>query len=264
MKTLFAGPFVGEFGFELFEWQGYIRNISKEFDRTIICSRPGHRLLYKDFCDEFIEFEPGCYDCAGWTNYGYKYHGGIHEKYNPNKIVYIDNESDAYELKNHQQDFVSFNDSVSDFEKTDIIIHPRKITMNDDYKKSRNWSKDNWIILVDKLLENGLSVGCIGLKKCAEYIEKTKDLMDVDLETLSKVLSNAKMVVGSSSGPMHFASLCQCPQLVWTSNLPGIGFGNKENYEFKWNIFNTKVKVYEEEGWNPNPYKINELIWELM
>ena len=32
MKTLIAGPWVGEFGWELAAWQGYIRALSKNFD----------------------------------------------------------------------------------------------------------------------------------------------------------------------------------------------------------------------------------------
>ena len=49
MSTLFAGPFIGEFGMELFTWQGHIRELSKKFDKTIVSSRPMYKFLYKDF-----------------------------------------------------------------------------------------------------------------------------------------------------------------------------------------------------------------------
>ena len=57
MKTLIAGPWVGEFGWELFAWQGYLRALSRKFDKTIIISRTASKALYDDFADEFISFD---------------------------------------------------------------------------------------------------------------------------------------------------------------------------------------------------------------
>ena len=56
MSILFAGPWVGEFGWELFGWQAKIRKLAKEYDKTIISSRECNRYLYSDFSDEFIPF----------------------------------------------------------------------------------------------------------------------------------------------------------------------------------------------------------------
>lgn len=57
-KVLVAGPWVGEFGWELFTWQGYIRSLSEKFDKTIVLSRPSSKFLYTDFCDIFIDAHP--------------------------------------------------------------------------------------------------------------------------------------------------------------------------------------------------------------
>ena len=65
-STLLAGPWVGEFGWELFCWQGIVRSISKDFDKTIVIGRPGHGTIYEDFCDDFIEFDPASYHTDGW------------------------------------------------------------------------------------------------------------------------------------------------------------------------------------------------------
>ncbi len=35
-KLLLAGPWVGEFGWELFCWQGHLRRISKNYNKTIV------------------------------------------------------------------------------------------------------------------------------------------------------------------------------------------------------------------------------------
>jgi len=39
MKKLIAGPWVGEFGWELFAWQAYVRALSRNFDHTTIISQ---------------------------------------------------------------------------------------------------------------------------------------------------------------------------------------------------------------------------------
>jgi len=252
MSTLFAGPFVGEFGFELFEWQGYLREMAKDYDEVIISSRTKHEIIYKDFCTKFVPFDAELRKCAGWTNYDFKYKGGLHEIFRPTKIIYIDNEGDANEtFKGVVPKFISYGEKILDF-KVDIIIHARMVlSMNDSYKLSRNWSKVKWESLIKKIQANGLTIGSIGVSGFSEYIEGTKNFMDLDLEKLSNVLSSSKVIVGPSSGPMHFATLCKCPQFVWTSNVHGIGNQNRSNYEKFWNPFSTKTYIYDDGGWDP-------------
>jgi len=56
-ETLLAGPWVGEFGWELCCWQGYIRKLSKKYTKTIVICREGHDFLYKDFADEIYNLD---------------------------------------------------------------------------------------------------------------------------------------------------------------------------------------------------------------
>ena len=58
MSKLIVGPWVGEFGWELYAWQGYIRALSRNFEHTTIISRPGSEALYSDFCDKFVPWSP--------------------------------------------------------------------------------------------------------------------------------------------------------------------------------------------------------------
>ena len=53
-KHLLAGPWVGEFGWELFVWQAYIRSLSEIYDETYVICRKSSEPLYKDFTDKFI------------------------------------------------------------------------------------------------------------------------------------------------------------------------------------------------------------------
>ena len=57
-RTLIAGPWVGEFGWELFAWQAYIRSLSRHFEKTVVISRPNSKSLYEDFVDDFVSFTP--------------------------------------------------------------------------------------------------------------------------------------------------------------------------------------------------------------
>src|SRR5215471_10441179 len=56
--TYFAGPWVGEFGWELCCWQGWLRRRAHLGDRIIASSRPGHEALYEDFAIDFVPFVP--------------------------------------------------------------------------------------------------------------------------------------------------------------------------------------------------------------
>jgi SAM-dependent methyltransferase len=59
------------------------------------------------------------------------------------------------------------------------------------------------------------------------------------------MMAASKLVIGPSSGPMHLASLCKTPHLVWTGKQwsSTIKAFNDERYTWKWNPFRTKCKV---------------------
>jgi ADP-heptose:LPS heptosyltransferase len=261
MRTLFCGPFIGEFGWELFGWQGYIRRLSREYDRTIVASRSRNEFLYRDFCSEFVPFDTDINNCAGWTNYNFQnYAGTLHQRYNPDKVIFVDNPGAGIdEFGELSQEFHPYGQKDPTID-VDIVIHARNINVNDSFKTSRNWPLDKWNSVVSRLVHDGVKVASIGLSSSAFLLSRTQNYMDLDLECLSNVLASAKLALGPSSGPMHFASLCKCPHVVWTSNQQGLGAENKENYERNWNPFGTRAIVYEAEGWNPSVTNIYELL----
>ena len=68
----------------------------------------------------------------------------------------------------------------------------------------------------------------------------------ISLKELVGIFSNAKLIAGPSSGPMHLASLCGATHLVWSTEY------NRVRYERDWNPFKTPVIFHNEGGWNPN------------
>lgn len=253
---LLAGPWIGEFGWELFCWQGYIRSISEKFDKTIVVGRPGHKILYEDFCDEYIEFDPESFKTNGWrceTTKKFKFYKIKHDKYVSGDFdigFQYNGINFGLSDKFKSQKFFKYK-SNSDVH-FDILIHPRnKITGSE-----RNWYKDSWIELV-KLLKD-YKIGVIGNSESFDIKHNTIDLRNIDLKNLIGIINNSKLVVGPSSGPMHLASLCNKKHLVWSSNF------NKLRYEKLWNPFNTEVVFYDKEDWNPSFKNIYKLIVENM
>ena len=72
--------FIGEFGYELLNWQGTVRKwvnlYKKDTDKIIICSRKGLQSLY-EFADYYIDISElesynytigDCYTCYVFTN----------------------------------------------------------------------------------------------------------------------------------------------------------------------------------------------------
>ncbi len=49
-RTLIVVPYVGEFGWELMNWQGRVRHLARldDFERVVVCAQPDRRPLYAD------------------------------------------------------------------------------------------------------------------------------------------------------------------------------------------------------------------------
>jgi ADP-heptose:LPS heptosyltransferase len=253
-KILLAGPWVGEFGHELFCWQAYVRKLSREFKKTIIVGRPGHKYLYEDFCSEYIEFDPKSYKTNGRFCIDAESPSDIIK--NIDHTFYFDGNFDigvSYSKKEPKNNLLL---SIQEFYKYefkgnknyDLIFHCRNKSTGPD----RNWSKECWHKLYESLPAR-LKIACIGNSE-AFYIEGTDDLRGIEIKELVGILNQSKLIIGPSSGPMHLASLCGMTHLVWSIEY------NRRRYESEWNPFKTKVIFHSDGGWNPDFKQINKLI----
>lgn len=266
-KILLAGPWVGEFGWELFCWQGYVRNLSKNYDKTIVIGRPTNEFLYSDFADEYIKFDPESFKTDAWRCHGAKsakhiidntthtdYLSGnfdIGMRYTQNGVV------DTKNLFFSEQTFINYQSDKEipePFNKDgyDIIFHCRNKTTGPE----RNWSYEQWVELKKHIGENK-KIACIGNNE-AFHIPNTDDLRNIDLDVLVSVMNKSKLILGPSSGPIHLASLCGLKHLVWSTEY------NRVRYEKDWNPLKTTVIFYSDGGWKPRPIKIAEIVDELV
>jgi len=262
-KILLAGPWVGEFGWELFCWQGFIRKLSKQYDRTVVIGRPTNEFLYKDFCDQYIRFDPESFATDAWNCHGAK--SALNVVNNIPHTDYISGNFDIGMRYTHDgvvdtknlffkgQEYVQYSSDSPISNKFnsdgyDVLFHGRNKSTGSD----RNWSYKQWCELKEELGDDIL-IGCIGNHE-SFHIPGTDDLRSIDLDELISIMNKSELIVGPSSGPMHLASLSGLKHLVWSTEY------NRVRYESHWNPLNTEVIFYSNGDWNPDPKKIAEII----
>jgi len=265
MAKLFAGPYVGEFGWLLFGWQGFLRSMSKDYDHVAIAGREDHRIFYEDFVDEYIPYEPM----------------GIHTRYTKCKDEHVPAEFyDPFQgydkiipaqtqlvswsqsrgffhynqqyVGDHKQEFRRFGNSKDNL--FDIIFHARDTEKCGS--KGRNWGQRRWDRLYEKF--KGEKVVFIGSKEEAYCPIGAPDLRGMRLRYVIDIIAGAKVVVGGSSGPIHLASLCGTPHVVWGHPL------NKRRYEQDWNPLKTPVRFHGADYWRPSVDTVEGLVVDVL
>ncbi len=249
---LIAGPFFGEFGWELCAWQGVIRVMSKNYDHTIVYGLPGHQYLYEDFMDEYIEFDPKGTEPNMWMNNGDNFELPMHHRgsrwIKPQQFVGLPDSP--------RQEFIKFG---AGGERTMVAYHARNLTKyGSGYM---NWDLKSW----HELLDHYSNVICIGTKTGSDYAGGV-DIRGSSLEETCDALSKCSVLIGPSSGAIHLGSLCGTPHVVWSGHVR-----NKLRYEEWWNPLNTPVRVIcpengpwdKKEEWQPTPKEIIDEVYLL-
>lgn len=263
MRVLFAGPWVGEFGWELFCWQAAIRHMAKtaNFDKIFVSSSPQNEAIYADFCDEYVPYTLNSYKRNGYLCEDYV-DDFDHKKYlsckHTNVIIPPNTRICNYNtvrgwVNQPPQKFIKFGNLSAD--GYDIIFHCRNRRWNNKSIKFRNWSIDNWELLFSKL-GTTYKIACIGTKEESFHIDGTHDLRGIPLSELCDVLRSSKILITPSSGPGHLASLCGCPHLIWS------GDNNEARYTKDWNPFKTPC-YYIGGSWNPDANTIYNTLMEI-
>jgi len=271
-SKLYVEPFVGEFGWELFCWQGGIRRMSKSFDETHVECRIGREMLYKDFATSISSYRGMVPENVNmWMNEGFVYEGPLrncevgdtqvmssHHPEGVKPFIVYDWRQKRPSKGFKEQDFIKFGRTQQ--HKIDVLIHFRGVRhAGTDFK---NYSHKKMHQLVDILRMRYSTVGFIGgiwddFIRCAGVY----DLRCIPLESLCDFMHDAKVVVGASSGPIHLASLCGTPTVTWY----GAPCTEKHavRHTHHWNPFHTTVGTIYNKDWNPDPLEIVEAIEQV-
>lgn len=267
--NIVIGPWIGEFAYEFMCHVGHVRRILKEntFEKVVIASRTGHRYLYLD-CGKFEYLTYG--DDITQTDMFYAQ--DVKPMPASSKLAHylMNSEFEWYHPKPltpeqfDAQEFIPYGIQSRRIPQYDVIIHAR----NTDKCGSnyRNWARKNWLDLIQYLLLHEYKIACIGTKHAAMGFEGVDDYRGERLNKICDLLRNARSIVGPSSGPMHLASLCLCPQVVWTDNkIQGaINNTNRFRYETLWNPFDIETRVLDEDNWHPPVEKVIKAVEELL
>jgi ADP-heptose:LPS heptosyltransferase len=249
LNALIAGPWLGEFGWELFGWHAYIRYLAKteSFQKIITISRDRNRLLYEDFSDHILNDErTGKCSISKFNNINVEYTKQMKEQLNEITKQYTctwiyPNDDLCFSCINSDKNsFIQFG-KFNEKYKFNVIFHLRNVK----HTNSRNYSEKKWEKIIKWCMDNNLKIATIGLSSQTLSLDAGTNLKDISLKTLSDVLYSSQCIVGPSSGPMHFATLCKCPQIVWTDNSRVLRgkHTNRQRYENLWNPFNIKTMI---------------------
>lgn len=247
-KTLFAGPWLGEFGWELLSWQGFVRAQSRHYERTVVYCPAGREALYADFASQII---PHVFKGTSETDRMKEPAVMAEALASARALLPADADLLAPPLgfqPVHRQEFVAYGKRKPELE-TDILFHPRGRT----FGAYRNWDTDKWQDLISRLSAAGYRLGCLGVRSATAPVEGSfADYRDKPLAETLDVIASARLVLGPSSGPMHLASLCRTPHLVWTDRgRHARGHTNRYKYESWWNPLKTRALVLDEHGFDP-------------
>lgn len=231
-----AGYWLGEFGWELMTWVPYLRRLARDNEILVGCEE-SHWPLYEDFatkaefCDGNVSAKNMWYHDGGEVS-GIK--GGIA----PSKEI----------CHSKEREYIKYGRKIQAYENL-VVVHARATkNMRTGY---RNWPDERWDAVCGAISAKGFDVWSIGTAGGARCVKGTYDMRGLSLGYVMNILASAKACIGPSSGPMHLASLCGCPHLVWTDDQKQVvGCTNRDRYEKLWNPFDTPVRVIDS-GWQP-------------
>lgn len=250
-RTLLAGPWGGEFGWEIMTWIPALRHKAQRYKNSIVVCREEMAPLY-DFAQAYIPYtKTGKTDRWLLNGKKVKIKKEIIERYNGATILQP-SKSVCYNSPKLYKAYGNYTESCGLERETgyDIVIHARAMTKYGQQKL--NWPVEKYTELLNQITpKRAMSMGT---KSGAHWIPDTIDGRDIPIEALCVILANSKVCVGTSSGPMHLASLCKCPHVVMTGNekLKSLHYhNNRWRYEKWWNPFGTPVEVVDKHGWKP-------------
>ncbi len=257
--VLFAGPWAGEFGWELMSWQGFVRKLSRAYRRTEVCCPEGHEALYADFAHAVHPHRlRGVAEC-----------NALHAIQNPEELARIaalvPPDCDHLRPLGYQpfarQEIIRFGRRAAP-PSIDVLFHARGRAFGAD----RNWSAANWETLLPRLQSKGYRLGALGLRNATLSPGGAwSDFRDRPLSETLDLIASARLVIGPSSGPMHLASLCGTPHVVWTDRgRYARGHTNRDKYEWWWNPLRTRVAVLDEQGFQPSPVAVETAVLSLL
>lgn len=258
-KWLVAGPYTGELGWEMMVWQGYVRAIGRRYSKVLVISYPSSSVLYEN--STFVAHDKTLIE----SGFGL---GAMSRRSNQELIrncvrnrlaskeydIFLPNDLNRITRRLLLRPiFVRLKAKRSDATKFDIVFHFRDFERPGDKRKSYPHAYANRLFML--CAQGGLTCVCIGHPDMSYCPEGCEDRRSLDMAVAIDVISNSHVIVGGSSSPMHLASLCAKPIVVWIGDGADI-----ERYISYWNPHKSPVYVVTDKSFQPAPEDVFEML----
>lgn len=251
--NLLAGHDSMEFGWLVSVWVPHVRHKARKYEKTVVVCKPEHQHLYLDFTHKFVDYRcigghPDMYFAKRHPTVKIVIPENIKRKYKGYDIL----EPTAKSCVHGKREYYMYG-RKTDENWPELIIHAR--AENKYRQKHRNYAPDKyeWIVNSLKQIKPDIGIASVGTINGAHHIKGTDDRRDMHLAYLTQYLHNAKLCIGTSSGPMHLAHLCGCPILVISGNKrdKSIGNTNRVRYTKFWKAFDIPIQILDDHEWHP-------------
>jgi len=262
-RILVAGPYVGEFGHELMDWQPWVRAQIARHDEVHVITYPGRDYLY-----------PGCkvhYHDIPLETAGYK-----HGRFSPRQLEAMARQKAAelglknYDLMTALHICTSYHQRFllpARFEllgkppaaekMREVAFHFRQVK-KDGPDQVRNYPLELCDRVVDFCRAAGLSFFCVGHPRYAYCPAGVEDRRSEDLATSVAAICSGRLLAGELSGPMHLAQLSGVPILIWAD-----GHWRLDNCE-RWNVFQVPTYIVANDTHRPEPERVAQKITDAL
>lgn len=259
--TLIVGPYAGEFGHEIMDFQSYVRWNARRYREVHVITYPGREPLY--FAPN-VTVHTHDFDLktAGYF-YGQRTFGELDEYA---RIFAAEHGLKTYDIFNtnllctrwHRkllwpQCHEVLGQRTEEPQSRNLVFHFRFInkTGPDD---SRNFKPELAQKLIQLCLTKGFHCTCIGHPIYSLCPDGCEDARTEQLEQTVQVIRSCRLVVGELSGPMHLAVYCAKPILTWAPEYKRIWAARRRN------PFHVDIGVVSDETTNPDPMQIAQAI----
>jgi len=255
MRILVTAPYVGEIGWELMSWQARVRWCFRRgaFDRLVVIGAEGKEAFYDDMPMDDHEVDlsvlpgdayedrriissskipvPAEHIRATIMPMVEPLAARLRNQRHEVEVLWPDYAGTIYPCEPSFQAFIHFDRPLSEPLAPPWVV----LVQRARNAGAANWSARQWQELSDRLSRRGINTS----------------VYPCDSAAAMAVACHADLAVGQSTGGLHLASLCGCPQVVWSVNETHLWtpweITNRQRYETFWNPFGTPVDYHETE-----------------
>jgi hypothetical protein len=262
-RNLFAGPFAGEFGYELMQWQAFVRARKPHYEQVHILTYPGRDYLYEgctvhhhDIDLKTAGYWYGRFGPAEMRRMAEAKAAEIglkdYDIFNPSLLC-----TRYHKMVFWRQDFRLLDEPPMDGRIRDVAFHFRAVD-KEGPDRAKNYNQNLAEELVRLCVQQGLSVVCVGHPNYAFCPPGCDDQRRVDLGESVSAICSARVLAGENSGATHLANLCGRPTILWAENQWRI------DYSLRWNPFRVPIYIAANDTCQPEPGRLAKAIFDSL